>query len=323
MIKKFIEWVKHFFFWRREHKSSLKNSLYDMSIVDTLNSKLVEAVTDTSNISQRIISKLENRVSEVEAQLSEREELLSDIFSIIPDVLLLKDGQGRWKLLNDAGKKVFGISGKEYKNCTEEEMIAVSPRYESMFNLCKHTDEQAWAEGKPLQIEERTVDKFGNEFIFDVTKTPIYDEYGDRKYILVHGKNVTEELSNTKHIKMLLTALNKASDSITVTDHKHNIIYANKAFLDTYGYSLQEILEKPRNIIRSGQTPIETYQDMYKSINNAEPWEGTMINKTKSGKVIRDNVVITPVLNGKPYPIYFIGINRPIERRKTTRKQDV
>lgn len=301
--------IKNIMFWRK----SFNNCEYsDLSILDTLNSKLEETVLDTSNISQRIIKKLEAQVLHAENELSEREELLGHVFSGVSDILILKDGAGRWKLLNSYGKKIFNITGTSYKNKTDAEMCELSPKYNLMHNTALKSDLETWNKKRPLQFEETCVDEAGDEIVFNILKTPVFEENGSRKHLLVHGKNITEELANTKHIRMLVNALNKASDSIIVTDHNHIIIYANEAFCDTYEYELNEVLDKSRNIVTSGLTPEETYLSMFNSITTAVPWSGEMTNKTKTGKILHEMVTITPVLNGKPYPIYYIAVNRPL-----------
>jgi PAS domain S-box-containing protein len=298
-------------FWRK----SFKNCGYsDLSVLDNLNSKLEETVLDTSNISQRIIKKLEAKVHHIQEELSEREELLGHVFSGVSDVLILKDGTGHWKLVNDYGKKILGINGTDYKDKTDLEMCSISPRFKIMYRSSILTDKQTWDAKIPMQFEQYYTDDAGKEIIFDVLKTPVFEEDGSKKHLLVHGKNITEQLTNTKHIRMLIAALNKACDSITVTDHNHIIIYANNAFCDTYEYSIDEVLNKPRNIVVSGITSDKVFREMFKSITSAIPWSGEMTNKTRTGKLLRELVSITPVLNGKPYPIYYIAVNRPITK---------
>ena len=295
-------------FWRKSFNNCGHS---DLSVLDSLNSKLEETVLDTSHISQRIIKKLEAKVLHIESELSEREQLLGHVFAGVSDILILKDTEGKWKLLNWYGKKIFNIVGNEYKDKTNEEMCILSPKYNLMYQTASQSDLETWTKGRPLQFEETCIDSNGEEIVFDVLKTPVFKEDGSRKHLLVHAKNITEELANTKHIRMLINALNRASDSITVTDHNHLIIYANEAFCDIYGYELNEVLNKPRNLVASGLTPETTYRDMFKSIAAAIPWSGEMINKTKAGRVLVETVSITPVLNGKPYPIYYIAVNRP------------
>ena len=301
--------IKSIFCWRNE----IKQSPYNMKIVEETHRQLQAAVKETSEASNKLIAKLESKVDSLEDELSERECLLSELFATIPDFLCLKDHEGRWKLLNAYGKNLYGIHGTDYKNKSDFEIAELYPKFKLSLQKCIDTDELAWEMGSAYQYEERLIDIAGKEYIFDVTKTPIYHTDGRKKHLLVHGKNVTEELENTKHIRMLLNALNKASDSITVTDHEFKIIYANEAFCNIYGYALDEVIDKKRSFVKSGKTPNKTYKDMYEHINNAQSWSGEMINKTKSGDLIKEHVTITPILNGKPYPIYFIGVNRLIK----------
>lgn len=295
--------------WRKSHKENNKSCTSD---IDFLEEKLNNTILDTREVSNRIIAKLENKVSLVEQQLSEREELLYLVFNSIPDLLILKDSEGRWKIINNYTKKFFGLlTPNEYKNKTDAEIAEISPRYKDMLEICASTDEQVWLSRESLQLEKHTHDSFGIESIFDVVKTPIYNPDGSRKHLLVHGKNVTDEVNNTKHIKMLLTALDKASDSISVTDHNDKVIYANEAFCNTYGYALNEILDKPRNFFLSRMDNF-VLDNMYKTLGAAHAWVGELFSRDKDGIEFKELVHITPILNGKPYPIYYICVNRPL-----------
>jgi PAS domain S-box-containing protein len=316
LILSITQWIREIFFWRKAIKNTPK---YDISVIDDVNQQLSDAVLSTTDISQRIIKKLESKVDDLKHKVTEREELLSQVFSTIDDVLLLKDGNGRWKVLNDYGKKFLGIVDREYKEKTDIEICTISPKYAEVCDMCVKSDEEAWELGVPLQVEEHSFNASGEEIIFDITKTPIFNEDGSRKHLLVHGKNVTEELNNTKHIRMLLTALNSASDSIMVTDHNHKIIYANDAFCAMHGYELIEIIDNNSNMIASGFTSDATYKDMFASILKAKIWSGEMVNQKKDGTLIKSLVTITPVLNGKPEPIYYIGLSRSLERRSSPR----
>lgn len=298
------------FCWRKDHREYNKSRAQE---TDFLEEKLNKALTDTKEVSNRIITKLENKISLVESQLSEREELLYLVFNSISDLLILKDAEGRWKLINNYTKKFFGLESPwEYKNKTDAEIAEISPRYAQIVALCSSTDEQVWESGEPLQHEKRCEDSFGIESIFDIVKIPIYNSDGSRRHLLVHGKNVTEEVNNSKHIRMLLTALNKASDSISVTDHNDKIIYANEAFCKTYKYNLSEVLDRPRNFFLS-KIDTQVMENMQKTLLSAHTWVGELYTKTKYDEEMLETIHITPILNGKPYPIYYICVNRVIQ----------
>lgn len=306
---KWLTWLYERLSWKKSLKSP---DTYDFSLLDDLNSKLEYTVLDTSNISRRIIKKLEDRVEQVEGQLSDREKFLEIVFNNTPVFLCLKDGAGRWKLLNSYGRNIYGLEGGIYKEKTNSEIALISPRYAKALEQSQGTDELAWLNREPLKIEERTEDSFGIESIFDVTKIPIYNIDGSRKNLLVVGKNITEELNDTKHIRMLADALDYASDSICITDYKYNIIYANKSFCNTHEFKYSSDFDVKLGFIKS---------DLIKeTITKGITWTGIINSELPSGKTIAEDVTITPILNGKPYPIYYIGVKRLVDRRKTQRK---
>lgn len=310
-----LSWLKDMLFWKRQ----IRETKYECPLnkLDLTSQMLSNTVKETSDISQRLIKKLES----IEEQLEDREELLDVIFCTIPDFLLLKDGNGCWRMLNSYGKKLYGISNREYKGKNDYEIAReLSPRYFENLEICRKTDEEAWHNRRATSFEEESTDSFGHRYIFDVVKTPIFNDDGSRKYLLVHGRNITEHIENNKHISMLIKALNHASDSIVVTDHEHRIVYANEAFCDKYGFELPDILMKPANICASGQTSQAIYEQMHESINKGNVWSGIVSNKTKTGEVLLEVLTITPVMNGKPYPVYFIGVKRPVDRRKHPRE---
>lgn len=311
---KLMKWLKDMIFWKKSIKNP--NISCPLEIMDITSRELSRTVQETSEVSRKLVKKLED----IEDQLEDREQLLDRMFHTIPDFLLLKDGKGHWLMLNAYGKKLYGITGRAYKGKSDREIAeTLSPRYKENLLQCLKTDEEAWANRKPTEFEEKSVDVFGREYIFDVVKTPLFNEDGSRKYLLVHGRNITEEVNNDKHIGMLIRALDHASDSIVVTDHEHRIVYANKAFLKVYGYELEDILMKPASICASGDTDPLTFQLMNDTIIRGDPWTGVVYNKRANGRVVQELLTITPVLNGKPHPIYYIGVKRLIERRKVDR----
>jgi aerotaxis receptor len=70
---------------------------------------------------------------------------------------------------------------------------------------------------------------------------------------------------------------------ISETDSKGNIIYANKNFTEIAGYSLEEVLGKPHNLVRHPDMPKTAFKIVWDSIKEKGFWEGHVKNLTKSG----------------------------------------
>lgn len=90
-------------------------------------------------------------------------------------------------------------------------------------------------------------------------------------------------------------AVENSDNSIVITDKKRMIIYVNEAFEKISGYEAKDILGKKPNLLKSGMTKEEIYQDMNQKLSNGQKWEGTLINKKKSGLIYYEKASIVPL----------------------------
>ncbi len=70
---------------------------------------------------------------------------------------------------------------------------------------------------------------------------------------------------------------------VSVTDAKGRITYANAAFVSVSGYSLDELLGQPHNIVRHPDMPEEAFRDLWATIESGLPWQGLVKNRRKDG----------------------------------------
>ena len=68
---------------------------------------------------------------------------------------------------------------------------------------------------------------------------------------------------------------------ISRTDLKGNITFANELFCEISGYSLDELIGKPHNIVRHPDMPKSIYDDLWKSIKDEKQWSGIIKNLRK------------------------------------------
>ncbi len=70
---------------------------------------------------------------------------------------------------------------------------------------------------------------------------------------------------------------------VSETDAKGNIVFANEDFCKIAGYSLDEIIGKPHNIVRHSDMPKIAFESLWETIKAGKIWKGIVKNKTKSG----------------------------------------
>ena len=77
--------------------------------------------------------------------------------------------------------------------------------------------------------------------------------------------------------------LNNQSMIVTETDSKGIITFTSEDFCTISGYTSDELVGQPHNMIRHNFMPKAAFQDLWNTVQKGKIWSGTVINKTKSG----------------------------------------
>lgn len=70
---------------------------------------------------------------------------------------------------------------------------------------------------------------------------------------------------------------------VSKTDLKGQITYVNKDFLDISGFTEEELIGEPHNIVRHPDMPPEAFEDLWKALKDGRPWTGFVKNRCKNG----------------------------------------
>lgn len=82
---------------------------------------------------------------------------------------------------------------------------------------------------------------------------------------------------------------------VSKTDLKGRITYANDAFVKISGYSKEELLGKPHNIVRHPDMPAVVFKSLWEHIKQGHPWKGIVKNRAKDGDVYWVSAKIVPI----------------------------
>ncbi|RKP52230.1 methyl-accepting chemotaxis protein [Trinickia fusca] len=85
---------------------------------------------------------------------------------------------------------------------------------------------------------------------------------------------------------------------ITRTDVSGRILYANEAFLKTSGFTRDEVIGQPQNIVRHPDMPKDVFRDLWATIGRNRPWTGIVKNRCKDGRFYWVIANVTPVFEG-------------------------
>lgn len=118
---------------------------------------------------------------------------------------------------------------------------------------------------------------------------------------------------------LLAQALKSVRDCITITDEDARIIFVNDAFLQTYGYSEEEILGKDVRMIRSPNVPLQSDHGILTHAREGS-WHGVLLNVRKDGTEFPVELWTSVVRDADGHPLAHVGVARDVsERRRSER----
>lgn len=210
------------------------------------------------------------------ASLGESERLLRSLMEASPDFMLIKDGEGRWREMNPAGERLYGLAGKPWRGLTDEGVaeLAFSVCREGLRG-CTASDEMAWAAGGATRGIELLPQPDDGLRVFDVIKVPLFDARGRRENLVILGRDITERAqaeARLEHAAMhdALTGLANRSHFVDRLNHALSVLPEQqslavifldldhfKAINDTYGHHvgdalLQQVASRFRSALREG-----------------------------------------------------------------------
>jgi len=88
---------------------------------------------------------------------------------------------------------------------------------------------------------------------------------------------------------------------VSTTDAQGRITHCNTAFAEVSGYTYDELMGQPHNLIRHPDMPPEAFADMWATIGRGRPWTGVVKNRRANGDHYWVEANVTPILDdGKP-----------------------
>lgn len=132
--------------------------------------------------------------------------------------------------------------------------------------------------------------------------------------------NLTHEISQRRTaeagLRLSAKVFESNTEAIMVTDSENNIVQVNRAFIETTGYSEEEVLGKNPRILASGRQSKEFYKDFYASLNRNDKWRGEIWNKRKSGEIYPEWTSINILRDNAGNIANYIAVFMDITDRK-------
>jgi len=127
-----------------------------------------------------------------------------------------------------------------------------------------------------------------------------------------HDRIVATQSELTK----LSKAVEQSSATVIITDTSGNIEYVNLKFVETAGYTAEEVIGRNPRFLKSGHTSSEEYTQLWETVTAGHEWQGEFHNKKKNGELYWEAASISPVKNEDGTITNFLAIKEDITKRK-------
>lgn len=259
----------------------------------------------------------------IERKLAEEKLLESDLryrelydsapvayFTVGAEGLVHRSNQGAERLLGIPREQIIDRNIFEFYTNTS----FGKERARQVFRRCKN--------GEKIRNEELQMCSLDGNLIWaNHSVDPVLDESGkfiESRYIIV---DITDRKNAEERIHLQSKALEVAANAIVITDFNGAIQWANQAFTNLTGYTLQEVINQNLRILKSGHHDQSFYANIWSTIRSGNMWQGEIVNTHKDGSTYFEEMTITPVQNEAEGITHFIAIKQDISERAQSQKK--
>jgi len=200
---------------------------------------VVEDITDRKRIEDELRLQI--------ARLRETEARLQAFFENSPNLIFLKDGQGRYLYANKQFKRALRVTDEQIKGRKDDEVFSAEQAAAFQTNDRCVLDSRA-----PMEFEEIALHEDGQHTSI-VHKFPLFNDQGE---IYAIGGIVTditerkkEESARRFSDERYRVLVETANDAVLSIDETGAILFANPATTRIFGYDSTELIGKPLTVL--------------------------------------------------------------------------
>jgi len=239
------------------------------------------------------------------------------VFNLMPSPCIITDGR---RMLR-ANRALLEFIGFDSNEAFFEHYQCVCELFKEAFNylsFCK--GERLWVEEILTETarDHKIMIQQESETRIFLPKVQAYTYADAKRYIVVLEDVTSEDRLQNRLLQEYKEAVDRSA-IVSKTDPQGVITFVNKKFCEISGYSEEELIGQPHNIIRHPDMPATVFKEMWRMISRKKPWSGIVKNRTKSGGTYYVDTVINPIIDCKGNIVEYIGIRHDITTIETVK----
>jgi len=254
----------------------------------------------------------------------------------------LKQSENNYKAATEAGQ--IAVWRVELPECTAdsggtlERLLGYELGEINDWKMITHPEDQDRLEELWKRIYQKKIDRYdieqkllckdGNFRWFLVRGKVVWDD-ATKGVIIGTTQNINERKINEQELQKLSFAIEQSSNAVMITDLNGNIEYVNPMFAKITGYTAEEVLGQNPRILKSGETPNESYKELWETISSGKTWMGEFHNRKKNGELYWEKATISPIRDSSGKITNYLAIKeditteRELERERKALEADI
>lgn len=255
----------------------------------------VSVQTDITSIKQREIELKELRTA----------------FNLSPTGIIITDEAGKTVFCNKACEIITGYSLEELLGKPPPILRDSHPLSKEVWECLRNG--QLWVG------EAHTFNKHGKLFWEKIIAAPLTHN-GQPSGFSIVKIDISKEKEHAEKIKHFQEILENTKNPVVITDREKKILWANNAYQALTEWSLSEIQGKSPKILQGEKTCQNTVKEIQEHLSKGLPYQGEILNYTKSGKPFWIKLEIHPRYNEQREIVGWYSIQTDISSLKEREK---
>ena len=155
--------------------------------------------------------------------------------------------------------------------------------------------------------------------LFEVTQSTI--EFGGECFRHISAREVTAHVAANSALQLAARVFETSTEAIMIADSQNRIQTVNQAFIDSTGYSEQELVGNPPSLLASGRHSRDFYDEMWKLLIEQGKWSGEIWNRRKNGEIFPEWLNISVLTDESGKVSHYVALFTDITDRKRQEAQ--
>jgi PAS domain S-box-containing protein len=259
-----------------------------------------------------------DRVAGVTTDVTERTRLrdrlersrdgLRQIVDTLPQLVFVKDADGRFLLANEATATAYGTTVDELEGSTDDDFADT----ETEADRFRADDREVLCSGEANHgIREQLTTATGETRCFETDKIPFESVETGEKAVLGVATDVTDVERRQRDLDRQATAMESTMDGIAVLNADGEYTYMNEAHAAVFGYDPEELLGDTWRRLY-GQDEIDRLErEVFPELDRTGEWRGETVGRRRDDSPVHQEITLTSLDDGG-----LVCVNRDITERK-------